>query len=150
LPLVAVASSFSDAVKRLLVGRPFRSEDRRSPALKKRIAMPVFASDMLSSVAYAPDEILLALSLTSLVALTVAPRFGEAVGLAILVLFACLRNNVRDYPSGGGYYELAPQYLGAGAGLVAAAALLVDYLLTLAVSMTVFAAYITTAFPLLA
>ncbi|RAF02028.1 hypothetical protein DN545_36945, partial [Burkholderia multivorans] len=64
-----MASSFSDAVKRLLVGRPFRSEDRRAPALKKRIAMPVFASDMLSSVEYAPDEILLALSLTTLVSI---------------------------------------------------------------------------------
>jgi amino acid transporter len=150
LPLVAVASSFSDAVKRLLVGRPFRSEDRRAPALKKRIAMPVFASDMLSSVAYAPDEILLALSLTSLVALTVAPWIGVAVGIVILVIVACYRINVKAYPSGGGDYEVASKNLGSGAGLVVAAALLVDYVLTLAVSMTVFAAYITTAFPALA
>jgi amino acid transporter len=150
LPLVAVASSFSDAVKRLLVGRPFRSEDRRAPALKKRIAMPVFASDMLSSVAYAPDEILLALSLTSLVALTVAPWIGVAVGIVILVIVACYRINVKAYPSGGGDYEVASKNLGSGAGLIVAAALLVDYVLTLAVSMTVFAAYITTAFPMLA
>ncbi|MGO2038227.1 MAG: APC family permease, partial [Brevibacterium sp.] len=140
----------SDAVKRLLVGRPFRSEDRRAPALKKRIAMPVFASDMLSSVAYAPDEILLALSLTSLVALTVSPWIGIAVGAVILVIVACYRINVKAYPSGGGDYEVASKNLGPRAGLIVAAALLVDYVLTLAVSMTVFAAYITTAFPPLA
>ncbi|WCE42019.1 APC family permease [Brevibacterium sp. BDJS002] len=112
--------------------------------------MPVFASDMLSSVAYAPDEILLALSLTSLVALTVAPWIGVAVGAVILVIVACYRINVKAYPSGGGDYEVASKNLGPRAGLVVAAALLVDYVLTLAVSMTVFAAYITTAFPLLA
>ncbi|WP_064485791.1 APC family permease [Brevibacterium linens] len=112
--------------------------------------MPVFASDMLSSVAYAPDEILLALSLTSLVALTVAPWIGVAVGIVILVIVACYRINVKAYPSGGGDYEVASKNLGSGAGLVVAAALLVDYVLTLAVSMTVFAAYITTAFPALA
>jgi len=112
--------------------------------------MPVFASDMLSSVAYAPDEILLALSLTSLVALTVAPWIGVAVGIVILVIVACYRINVKAYPSGGGDYEVASKNLGSGAGLVVAAALLVDYVLTLAVSMTVFAAYITTAFPMLA
>lgn len=112
--------------------------------------MPVFASDMLSSVAYAPDEILLALSLTTLVSITVAPWIGVAVGAVILVIVACYRLNVRAYPSGGGDYEVASKNLGPKAGLIVAAALLVDYVLTLAVSMTVFAAYITTAFPLLA
>src|SRR5699024_7070196 len=66
-PLLAETSSVSDAVNILLLGRPIRSADRRAPALNKRIAKPVFASDMLSSVHYAPDENLLALSLTSLV-----------------------------------------------------------------------------------
>lgn len=112
--------------------------------------MPVFASDMLSSVAYAPDEILLALSLTSLLAVSVAPWVGVAVGAVILVIVACYRLNVRAYPSGGGDYEVASKNLGPRAGLVVAAALLVDYVLTLAVSMTVFAAYITTALPVLA
>ncbi|MCM1012647.1 MULTISPECIES: APC family permease [unclassified Brevibacterium] len=112
--------------------------------------MPVFASDMLSSVAYAPDEILLALSLTTLVSITAAPWIGAAVGAVILVIVACYRLNVRAYPSGGGDYEVASKNLGPRAGLIVAAALLVDYVLTLAVSMTVFAAYITTAFPLLA
>src|SRR5699024_3695945 len=65
-------------------------------------------------------------------------------------IVACYRINVRAYPSGGGDYEVASKNLGFGAGLVVAAALLVDYVLTLAVSMTVFAAYITTAFPPLA
>ncbi|RAF15500.1 DNA-binding protein, partial [Burkholderia multivorans] len=65
-------------------------------------------------------------------------------------IVACYRLNVRAYPSGGGDYEVASKNLGPKAGLIVAAALLVDYVLTLAVSMTVFAAYITTAFPLLA
>ncbi|WP_309130021.1 APC family permease [Brevibacterium sp.] len=112
--------------------------------------MPVFASDMLSSVTYAPDEILLALSLTSLLAVSVAPWVGVAVGGVILVIVACYRLNVRAYPSGGGDYEVASKNLGPRAGLVVAAALLVDYVLTLAVSMTVFAAYITTALPVMA
>ncbi|WP_326958020.1 APC family permease [Brevibacterium sp. BRM-1] len=140
---------FSDAVKRLLVGRPFRSDRFRREVLPKRIAMPVFASDMLSSVAYAPDEILLALSLSGAVALTASPWIGLAVGAVILVLVLCYRLNLRAYPGGGGDYEVASRNLGTRAGRAVAAALLVDYVLTLAVSLTVFASYVGTAVPAL-
>ena len=144
-----MASSFSDAVKRLLVGRPFRSDYTRQPALPKRLAMPVFASDMLSSVAYAPDEILLALSVSGLVALTVSPWVGLAVGGVILLIVACYRLNLRAQGMGGGDYEIARKNLGSQAGLAVAASLLVDYVLTLAVSMTVFASYIGSISPTL-
>lgn len=109
--------------------------------------MPVFASDMISSVAYAPDEILLALSLSGLVALTVSPWIGLAVGIVILVIVACYRLNLQAYPSGGGDYAVARTNLGTRAGLVVAASLLVDFVLTLAVSMTVFAGYIGAMIP---
>ncbi|WP_349828478.1 APC family permease [Brevibacterium litoralis] len=145
-----MATSISDAVRRLLVGRPFRSDHYRTEALPKRTAMPVFASDMLSSVAYAPDEILLSLAASGLVALTVSPWVGLAVGVVILVVVLCYRLNLRAYPGGGGDYEVATKNLGRKFGLGAAAALLVDYVLTLAVSTTVFAGYIGAAFPVLA
>ncbi|GAA4285310.1 APC family permease [Brevibacterium daeguense] len=109
--------------------------------------MPVFASDMLSSVAYAPDEILLALSLSGIVALTVSPWIGLAVAVVILVIVLCYRLNLQAYPSGGGDYEVAGTNLGTRAGLVVAASLLVDFVLTLAVSLTVFASYIGAMFP---
>nr|WP_101649763.1 APC family permease [Brevibacterium ihuae] len=109
--------------------------------------MPVFASDMVSSVAYAPDEILLALSLSGLVALTVSPWIGLAVGAVILVIVLCYRLNLRAYPSGGGDYAVASTNLGTRAGLLVAASLLVDFVLTVAVSMTVFAGYIGAMIP---
>ncbi len=109
--------------------------------------MPIFASDMLSSVAYAPDEILLALSMGGAVGITTAPWIGVAVGVVILVLVLCYRLNLRAYPSGGGDYEVAAKNLGDRAGLVVAAALLVDYVLTLAVSLTVFADYVGSLVP---
>lgn len=146
----AVATSFSDAVKRLLVGRPFRSDHFRAEALPKRTAMPVFASDMLSSVAYAPDEILLSLAVSGVVALTVSPWIGFVLGVVIVVVVFCYRLTVRAYPGGGGDYEVATKNLGRRFGLAAAAALLVDYVLTLAVSMTVFSGYLAAAFPVLA
>jgi len=115
--------------------------------LRKRLAMPVFASDMLSSVAYAPDEILLALSLSGLVALTVSPWIGLAVGVVILVIVWCYRLNLRAYPGGGGDYEVAGKNLGVRAGRAVAASLLIDYVLTLAVSMTMFASYVGSIVP---
>lgn len=109
--------------------------------------MPIFASDMLSSVAYAPDEILLALSLSALVGLAVAPWVGLAVGVVIVVIVACYRLNLLAYPTGGGDYEIARRNLGTRAGLVVAAALLVDYVLTLAVSLSVFSGYVAAMLP---
>jgi amino acid transporter len=103
--------------------------------LPKRIALPVFASDAMSSVAYAPEEILLVLSVAGLAAYSMAPLIGLAVAGVMLVVVASYRQNVHAYPSGGGDYEVVTTNLGPTAGLTVASALLVDYVLTVAVSM---------------
>lgn len=142
-------ATITDAVKRVLVGRPFRSDRLRDTLLPKRIALPVFASDALSSVAYAPDEIFLTLSLAGITALTVSPWIGAAVALVMLVVVASYRQNVRAYTSGGGDYEVAKVNLGRQAGITVASALLVDYVLTVAVSISQASHYASTALPAL-
>src|SRR5512142_1319155 len=131
VPLALVASTTSLA-KRLLLGRPFRSDKLQHTLLPKRIALPVFASDALSSVAYAPDEILLTLSLGGATFYAYSPWIALAV--VMLTVVASYRQNVHAYPSGGGDYEVATVNLGPRFGLVVASALMVDYVLTVAVS----------------
>ncbi|WP_284227326.1 APC family permease [Mycobacterium antarcticum] len=128
-------SKLSTAARRLVIGRPFRSDAMGHTLLPKRIALPVFASDALSSVAYAPEEIFLVLSVAGLSAYTMAPWIGLAVAAVMLVVIASYRQNVHAYPSGGGDYEVVTTNLGPTAGLTVASALLVDYVLTVAVSM---------------
>ncbi|MDX2355555.1 APC family permease [Dietzia sp. PP-33] len=140
-------SKVSVGTKRLLLGRPFRSDTVGDSPLAKRIALPVFASDALSSVAYAPEEIFLVLSLAGLSALTFTPWVGLAVAVVMVVVIACYRQNVRAYPSGGGDYEVATVNLGPNAGLGVGAALLIDYVLTVAVSISAAAANIGSAIP---
>ncbi len=139
----------SDAAKRLLLGRPVRSERLGHTLLPKRIALPVFASDALSSVAYAPDEVLLTLSLVGVSALVVSPWVGVAVAVVMLTVVASYRQNVHAYPSGGGDYEVTTVNLGPTAGVTVASALLVDYVLTVAVSVSSGAQYAATALPVL-
>ncbi len=128
--------------KRLLLGRPFRSDTVDKTLLTKRIALPVFASDAMSSVAYAPEEIFLVLSLAGLSAVAFTPWVGLAVAVVMAVVVASYRQNVRAYPSGGGDYEVASVNLGPNAGLSVGAALLIDYVLTVAVSISSAAANI--------
>ena len=128
-----MASSTSLA-KRLLLGRPFRSDRLQHTLLPKRIALPVFASDALSSVAYAPDEILLTLSIAGAGAFAISPWMTLAVAVVMVTVVASYRQNVHAYPSGGGDYEVATVNLGPRAGLAVGSALLVDYILTVAVS----------------
>jgi amino acid transporter len=123
-------------VKRLLIGRPFRSDRMQHTLLPKRIALPVFASDALSSVAYAPDEILLTLSVGGAAFFAYSPWIALAVVAVMLTVVASYRQNVHAYPSGGGDYEVATVNLGPRFGLVVAAALMVDYVLTVAVSIS--------------
>ncbi len=123
-------------LKRLLLGRPFRSDRLQHTLLPKRIALPVFASDALSSVAYAPDEILLTLSIAGATAYTFSPWVALAVVVVMLTVVASYRQNVHAYPSGGGDYEVASVNLGPRYGLGVASALLVDYVLTVAVSIS--------------
>lgn len=128
-------SKLSTATRRLVLGRPFRSDKLSHTLLPKRIALPVFASDAMSSVAYAPEEIFLVLSVAGLSAYAMAPWIGLAVAAVMLIVIASYRQNVHAYPSGGGDYEVVTTNLGPTAGLTVASALLVDYVLTVAVSM---------------
>ncbi|HZW43987.1 MAG TPA: APC family permease [Dermatophilaceae bacterium] len=125
-----------------------RSDRLGETLLPKRIALPVFASDALSSVAYAPDEIFLTLAVAGgAFATTHSWQIGLAVVVVMLVVVASYRQNVHAYPSGGGDYEVATVNLGPRAGLTVASALLVDYVLTVAVSISSAAQYAATALP---
>ncbi|GAB4048027.1 APC family permease [Catellatospora paridis] len=123
-------------LKRLLLGRPFRSDRLQHTLLPKRIALPIFASDALSSVAYAPNEILLTLSIAGAAAYAYSPWVALAVVVVMLTVVASYRQNVHAYPSGGGDYEVATVNLGSKSGLAVGSALLVDYVLTVAVSIS--------------
>lgn len=143
-------SKLSTATKRLLLGRPFRSDKLGHTLLPKRIALPVFASDAMSSVAYAPEEIFLVLSVAGISAYAYTPWIGLAVAAVMAVVVASYRQNVHAYPSGGGDYEVATVNLGPNAGLTVGSALLVDYVLTVAVSISSAASNIGSAVPFVA
>ncbi|WP_163759540.1 APC family permease [Mycobacterium botniense] len=143
-------AKLSTAARRLVLGRPFRSDRLSHTLLPKRIALPVFASDALSSVAYAPEEIFLTLSVAGLAAYSLTPWIGLAVAAVLLVVVASYRQNVHAYPSGGGDYEVVTTNLGANAGLAVASALMVDYVLTVAVSTASAMSNIGSAIPFVA
>ncbi|MGW5519735.1 APC family permease [Nocardia africana] len=124
-----------DVAKRVVLGRPFRSDRLGETLLPKRLALPIFASDPLSSVAYATQEILLILTLGGLSYLYLTPWVAGGVVVLLAVVALSYRQVVRAYPSGGGSYEVVAENLGAIPGLVVAAALLVDYVMTVAVSV---------------
>jgi amino acid transporter len=138
-----------DVSKRILLGRKLRSSQLGETLLPKRIALPVFASDALSSVAYAPDEVFIMLSLAGASAYVWSWKIGIAVAVVMLVVVASYRQNVHAYPSGGGDYEVATVNLGRNAGVTVASALLVDYVLTVAVSISSGAQYAASALPVL-
>ena len=123
------------AFKRLIVGRPKRNEDLGDTLLQKRIALPVFSSDALSSVAYATEAILKVLTLGALSYLYLTPWIGLAVMVLMTIVVVSYRQVVHAYPNGGGSYEVVTRNLGAGAGMVVAASLMVDYTMTVAVSV---------------
>ncbi|GAA0600661.1 APC family permease [Actinomadura livida] len=129
-------SKVPDLTKRLLLGRALSSSKQHEQLLPKRIALPVFASDALSSVAYAPQEILIALAAGGLVMYKYTPWVAAAVVVVLLTVVASYRQNVRAYPSGGGDFEVATTNLGSNWGVVVASALIVDYTLTVAVSVS--------------
>ena len=138
-----------DVVKRLLVGRPLRSARLGDTLLPKRIALAVFCSDPISSVAYATEQIVLVLAAGGLVALRSTPWIGLVVALLLVTVVVSYRQTCFAYPSGGGAYVVSRENLGEGASLAAAAALLVDYVMTVAVSVTSGVVAVTSAFPTL-
>src|SRR5882672_10066149 len=147
---IEVGSMRVTLLKRLLVGPPMPLAQARHERLSKRVALAVFSSDALSSVAYATEEILLILVLAG----TAAVHLDVPIALAITALLAIVtisyQQTIHAYPSGGGSYIVARANLGTVPGLVAAAALLVDYVLTVSVSVAAGVAAITSALPELA
>ncbi|MEV4749379.1 APC family permease [Streptosporangium amethystogenes subsp. fukuiense] len=143
-------SKVTDLVKRLFIGRALRSTQLHEQLLPKRIALPVFASDALSSVAYAPQEILVILSLAGVSFYHFSPWVAVAVVVVMLTVVASYRQNVHAYPSGGGDYEVATVNLGPNAGLTVASALMVDYVLTVAVSVANGVDYVGATIPYVA
>jgi amino acid transporter len=121
--------------KRILLGEPLSSEQADQHLLPKRMALPIFASDALSSVAYAPQELLMILLTGGLAFLAFSPWVAGAVVLLLAVLVLSYRQLIKAYPSGGGDYEVARTNLGEVPGVIVASALLVDYVLTVAVSV---------------
>jgi amino acid transporter len=137
-------------LKRLLVGRQVATSRMEHTLLSKIIALPVFSSDALSSVAYATEEILLVLVAASISARTLVFPIAIAISVLMAIVVASYRQTVRAYPSGGGAYIVSRKNLGVLPGLVAAAALLVDYVLTVAVSVAAGVFAIVSAAPGLA
>ena len=127
-------SSLLAVPKRLILGRARRSDRADDTLLPKRLALPVFAADPVSSVAYATQELLVILALGGTAALVLAPEVAVAVCVVVAVVVLAYGPLVRAYPGGGGSFAVVSRTLGPRAGLVAAAALLVDYTLTVAVS----------------
>lgn len=121
--------------KRVIIGNKLPDSQGDHQLLRKRFALPIFASDPLSSVAYAPQELLSILLIGGTAFLTLAPWVAACVVLLLIVVVASYRQLIRAYPSGGGDYEVASRNLGKNAGLVVASALLIDYVLTVAVSV---------------
>jgi amino acid transporter len=126
----------SRIAKRVIIGRPVSSANVGHGLLPKKLALPIFASDALSSVAYATQEILLVLTLAGTAYLFLAPWLAAGVVVLLLTVVASYRQLVVAYPTGGGDYEVATKNLGRPAGVVVASALLVDYVMTVAVSVS--------------
>lgn len=133
----------------MMVGRPLDSARLGETLLPKRLALPIFCSDPLSSVAYATEEILLVVGLGGVALLHLAWYAAVAIVLVLVVVVASYRQTCYAYPGGGGAYIVSAQNLGRSAALTAASALLVDYVLTVAVSVVSGVAAITSAVPAL-
>jgi amino acid transporter len=134
-------------LKRLMVGEPISSHAELHQRLNKRVGLAVFSSDALSSSAYATDEILLVLVLAGTGALARSIPIAVAVAFVLTVVIASYRQTVQAYPSGGGAYIVAHDNLGEKAGLIAASSLLIDYVLTVSVSVAAGVAAIGAAVP---
>jgi len=133
--------------KRVLVGRAKPSDQLEHTLLPKIIALPVFASDPLSSNAYATEEILLVLLAASTASISLVMPIALAIAVLLAIVVTSYRQTVRAYPSGGGAYIVSRENLGTAPGLIAAAALMTDYVLTVSVSISAGVLAISSAFP---
>jgi len=139
--------SFLGYAKRFLVGRPIPSSLAHHERLSKSTGLAVLSSDALSSVAYATEEVLRVLMIGGLAAMSFAPTIAMLIAGLMIVVVLSYRQTVHAYPQGGGAYRVSKENIGELAGLSAAAALLIDYTLTVAVSVAAGVAAITSAFP---
>jgi amino acid transporter len=136
-------------VKRLLIGPPMPLAQARHERLRKTLALAVFSSDAMSSVAYATEEILLILVLAGVAATHLSIPIALSITALLIIVAVSYQQTIHAYPSGGGSYIVARANLGTTPGLIAAAALLVDYVLTVSVSVAAGVAAITSAVPAL-
>jgi amino acid transporter len=134
-------------VRSIVFGKPLTNAQDIEERLSKKLALPIFSSDAISSSAYATDEILKVLVLASVIALSWSIWVAAAIALMLTIVAFSYRQVCRAYPSGGGAYVVARENLGARFGLIAAAALMVDYVMTVAVSSASALANLGTAFP---
>lgn len=134
-------------LKTLLLGTPLSNAEAEHQRLNNPTALAVLSSDALSSVAYGPGEVLLMLALAGTAALRLALPIVVAIGFLLVIVVLSYRQTIHEYPGGGGSYIVAKENLGTGAGLTAGASLLVDYILTVAVSISAAVAAITSAAP---
>ena len=135
------------ALKRVLVGTPMATAQARHERLAKIPALAIFCSDALSSVAYAPEEIRLALIAAGAAALSLSVPIAVAIAMLIAIVATSYWQTIHAYPAGGGAYTVAKENLGLLPGLTAGASLLVGYVLTVAVSVAAGVAAVTSAFP---
>lgn len=134
-------------IKRRLFGRPFATHEEEHQLLSKRLALPVFASDPLSSVAYATEEAMLVLALAGTAAFSLLTPISLAIATLLLIVIVSYRQTIKAYPDGGGAFIVANDNLGIRTGTVAASALLTDYVLTVSVSVAAGVAAVTSAAP---
>jgi len=154
LEATRLASVPADAVgrylaglKQVIIGSPFATSQAIHERLTKIKALPIFSSDALSSSAYGTEEILIMLVLAGSGALSRALPITMVIVLLLAIVTLSYRQTIKAYPSGGGAYTVAHENLGRGPGLLAAGALMVDYVLTVAVSVAAGVAAITSAVP---
>jgi amino acid transporter len=141
-------ANLTTSIKRLLVGRALRSDKLGDTLLPKRIALPVFASSNLSSNAYATQEILIVLAVGGIALINSTIWIALAVALIMVVVIMSYRQNVRAYTSGGGDYEVVTKNLGRRPGLIVASSLMVDYIMTVAVSVSAAKDNLISVFPI--
>lgn len=134
-------------LKQRLFGRPFASYEEQHQLLPKRLALPIFASDPLSSVAYATEEAMLVLALAGTAAFSLLAPISFAIATLLLVVIVSYRQTIKAYPGGGGAFIVSNDNLGVRTGAVAASAILIDYVLTVSVSVAAGVAAITSAAP---
>lgn len=138
-----------DSLKRVLVGKPLETERLAEERLTKKKALAIFSSDALSSVAYGTEEILWALTVAGVGAFAYSIPIALSLVALLTILTFSYRQTLYAYPNGGGSFVVAKENLGENAGLIAGAALLIDYILTVAVSISAGVAALTSAFPIL-